>query len=62
MTTSASVSYTHLDVYKRQGLCWKGKLLLLEQGMLFLYVGGQQVLYEQEKEADPVSYTHLRLR
>ena len=26
------------------GLCGKGKLLLLEQGMLFLYVGGQQVL------------------
>ena len=34
------------------GLCGKGKLLLLEQGMLFLYVGGQQVLLFQEKEAD----------
>lgn len=34
------------------GLCRQGQLLLLEQGMLFLYVGGQQVFLFQEKEAD----------
>ena len=34
------------------GLCRQGQLLLLEQGMLLLPVGGQQVLFQQEKEAD----------
>ena len=34
------------------GLCRQGQLLLLEQGMLLLPVGRQQVLFQQEKEAD----------
>ncbi len=34
------------------GLRRQGQLLLLEQGMLLLPVGRQQVLFQQEKEAD----------
>ena len=34
------------------GLCGKGQLLLFQQGMFLLSVGGQQVLFQQEKEAD----------
>ena len=34
------------------GLRRQGQFLLLEQGMLLLPVGRQQVLFQQEKEAD----------
>ena len=44
--------HRQMPALRLAGLCGKGKLLLLEQGMLFLYVGGQQVFLFQEKEAD----------
>ena len=34
------------------GLCRQRQLLLLEQGLLLLPVGRQQVLFQQEKETD----------
>ena len=31
---SVSVSYTHLDVYKRQALWWRSRMLVRQNGLL----------------------------
>ena len=60
-----SVSYTHLDVYKRQGQCWRCKtpIEILVKKQWFVAVNK---LIEQTKEAAEEmnwvpagSYTHL---
>ena len=45
---SGSVSYTHLDVYKRQGY-----------EVLPVYTGESAISALEQESYDPVSYTHL---
>ena len=65
-----SVSYTHLDVYKRQGK-WNGGFApygyKLEKGMLYINeeeAEAIRIIFDQYVHTDigangPVSYTHL---
>ena len=58
VTRNAPVSYTHLDVYKRQGLNYQklGKALMSEDEIAIMD-GGRCIL--QLRGVRPVSYTHL---
>jgi DNA topoisomerase-3 len=49
---SGKGSHRQMPSLRISGLCGKGQLLLLQQGMFLLSVGGQQVLCFKEKEAD----------
>ena len=54
-----AVSYTHLDVYKRQALAWQSRaercLVLLDARMGEVYCAN----YWRQNGSVPVSYTHL---
>ena len=58
MLPAESVSYTHLDVYKRQGVLWVGVVGFLGVGVLLQPVQKFQV-HGRAAIAVPVSYTHL---
>ena len=57
------VSYTHLDVYKRQASCWVRVAQLWAgngYGTMFMPRIGMEVVVDfLEGNPDPVSYTHL---
>ena len=55
----AAVSYTHLDVYKRQGQA--GQLLAELRQVLGLLLAEAGVLQQNDISVVPVSYTHLAL-
>ena len=50
----ASVSYTHLDVYKRQAL--SGKPVMEGKGLLFKIYAGIDVFYIEVDEKDPEKF------
>ena len=55
-----SVSYTHLDVYKRQGICTKEFIkILIDEIDLPIIVDAGIGRPSQACEAMAVSYTHL---
>ena len=62
VATSVAVSYTHLDVYKRQGLIWlmydwSREECFKELGMADVRSFKERV--EKRIDLNPVSYTHL---
>ena len=59
-TTAVTVSYTHLDVYKRQGLFSFGQLFLLLLGTFVAFVVSLFAIKALLNYVKTVSYTHLK--
>ena len=57
--SSAAVSYTHLDVYKRQALSYAFVILLGTVFSFWAYIASVKYIRPAETSIIAVSYTHL---